>query len=106
MLFGEIIKNTGINLEDYPKSSNIEIHLYDGKERISNEKTISFVKPLFEEREASLQNFKNFLAGLEQEDVSSMNVKVDIDSVILFYKSPRAIIFLRNPSLDTMDYMG
>ena len=105
MLFGEIIRNTGIDPEDFPKSSNIEIQLYDGKDRVSTEETVKYAKPLFEERNCSLKNFKSFLAGLEQEDLTSMNVKVDINCVLLFYKTPRAIIFLRNPSMNPIDYM-
>ena len=105
MKFAEIIRNAGINPEDFPKSSNIEIHLYDGKNRESTEETVKYAKPLFEENDSSLKNFKSFLTGIEQEDVSSMNVKVDIDFVILFYKTPRSIIFPRKPSMDPMDYM-
>ena len=106
MKFAEIIRNAGLNPKDFEKASNIPTTLYDGKNRTSSEETVTFVKPLFEENEGSLKNFNNFLIGLEKEEIESLNVRVDIDSVILFHQTPRAIVFLRHPSMDPMDYMA
>lgn len=106
MKFAEIIRNAGIKVEDFPKSSNIEIHLYDDKNRIVPGETITYAKPFFEENPYSLKNFESFITGIETEDITSMNVKIDADVVILFFKSSRIIIFRRkNSSLESMDYM-
>ena len=105
MKFAEIIRNTGLNPDDYKKSSNIHATLYDGKNRISSEETVTYIKPLFEENEGAFKNFKNFLIGLENEEIESINVRVDMDAVVLFHRTPRAIVFLRRPSMDPIDYM-
>ena len=41
MLFGEIIRNAGLNPKDYPHCSSIEISHYDGKDRIEKNKTVT-----------------------------------------------------------------
>ena len=105
MKFAEIIRNAGLNPKDFEKVSNIPTTLYDGKNRICSEETVTFIQPFFKENHYSLKNFKDFLIGLEKEEIDSLNVRVDIDSVILFYRTPRAIVFLRHPNLDPMDYM-
>ena len=105
MKFAEIIREAGLNACEFKKTSDITIHLYDGKNRIDTEDTVHYIEPLFKHNEASFLNFKNFLTGLEKETIESMNVKIDIDTVILFYKSPRAIVFFRNPSMSSLDYM-
>ena len=104
MKFAEIIKNSGLKTEDFPKSSKIEIELYDGKERLSTEESVKYGSPLFEERPIILENFKAFIAGLEKEEIAKMNVKIDINSVVLFYKTGRAISFPRVLPLDPLDY--
>lgn len=105
MKFAEIIKNAGLKVEDFPKSSEIEIKLYDGKERVSTEESVKYGSPLFEERPIILENFKAFIAGLEKDEIDKMNVKIDINSVVLFYKTGRAISFPRVVPLDPMDFM-
>lgn len=105
MKFAEIIRNAGLNPENFKNSANIKIHLYDGKDRVDSAETVHYIEPFFKNNESSLLNFKNFLIGLEKENIDSMNVKVDINSVVLFYKTSRVIIFLRNPSMNPIDYM-
>lgn len=105
MKFAEILKNAGMNPQNFPKSSEIKTFLYDGKDRISSEENINYVEPFFKHNDGSFLNFQHFVNGIEQETIESMNVKVDITSVILFYKTPRAIVFLRNPSMNPIDYM-
>jgi len=105
MKFAEIIINSGIDLCKFKKVGNIDITLYDAKDRISCEENVHYVEPLFKHNEGSLKNFENFLTGLERETVDSMNVKVDISSVVLFYKTPRAIVFSRRISMHPLDYM-
>ena len=108
MKFTEIIRNSDITFArsvQFPKVHSIEVHLYDGKDRIHPEDTIQFVEPLFKENPASHANFYAFIVGLENEKEipKEMNVKIDISSVVLFYKTPRAITFLRIPPMDPMD---
>lgn len=104
MKFAEVIREAGLNPCNFENSSNIDISLYDGKDQISSEESIHYVEPFFKNNEGALKNFKGFITGLEKETVESMNIKIDINSVILFYKTTRAIVFLRNPPLDPMDY--
>ncbi len=105
MKFAEIIRNAGLNPENFKNSANIKIYLYDNKDRVSSEETVHYIEPFFKNNDSALLNFKSFLAGLEKENIESFNVKVDINSVILFYKTPRVIIFLRNPSMNPIGYM-
>lgn len=105
MKFAEIIREAGLKTEKFPKCSNIEICFYDGKNRIITEKEVHYVETLFKNNEPSFKNFQLFLNSLENEDIHAMNVKVDINSVVLFYKTPRAIVFMRNNSMDPLDYM-
>ena len=108
MKFSEILRNVNDSL-DHPnrfvKIRSIDVKLYDGKDRVSTEETVHFAEPLFKRNQDAYVNFCSFLTGLENEqDIpSKINIKIDICSVILFYKSPRAISFLRIPPMDPMD---
>ena len=105
MKFAEIIRNAGLTPEKFPNCADIEWHFYDGKDRLSSEESVQYVEPFFKNNEASLRNFCGFITGIEKEAIHSMNVRVDIDAVVLFYKTPRAITFLRNPTMNPLDYM-
>ena len=105
MKFAEVIREAGLNPCNFENSSNIDISLYDGKDRVSSEEDIHYAEPLFKNNEGALKNFNGFLTGLEKETIESMNIKIDINSVILFYKTPRAIVFLRNPPMNPIDFM-
>ena len=105
MKFAEVIRNAGLNPLDFPKASNITIELYDGKERLSVEETVNYAEPLFTKNEGSFLNFQSFVSGLELDPIESMKVKIDADSVILFYRTPRSIVFLRYTPMDPLDYM-
>jgi len=105
MRFSEIIRNAGLDVSRFPNCANIHIRLYDGKDRVSSEESVEYVRPLFVENPNSLKQFFNFLTGLEKENVTSMNVKVDVDSVVLFYQNPRAKVFPRKKTMDPIDYM-
>ena len=109
MKFAEIIREAGIDIScpaRFPKISCMEVHLYDGKDRVSSEESVKFVEPLFKENPNSHANFYAFIVGLENEKDTpkEMNVKIDISSVILFYKDPRAIAFMRTPRPDPLDW--
>ena len=107
MKFAEIIRNTGLDPLKFEKSSNIPIILYDGKNRPHPQDTVKYMDPLFKENEGSLLNFKNFLSGLEKENIASMNVQVNLNSVILFYNTPRSIVFFRQiPPMEPLDYLA
>ena len=105
MKFAEIIKNAGLEPAQFPKSSIIDISLYDGKDRIDENKTVSYAKPLFEEYPSSLKAFERYLSGIEKTSITSMLVKIDEMSVILLYKTPSPVVFLRK-FMDPMDYMN
>ena len=105
MKFAEIIRNAGLDVSRFPNCANIPIRLSDGKDRVISSESVEYVRPLFVETPNSLKQFFNFLTGLEKENVTSMNVKVDVDSVVLFYKNPRAKVFLRKKPMSPLDYM-
>ena len=102
MKFAQIISLTGLDPQPFPKCSEIEVSVYDGKDRIHSGEMIFFVEYLFKKNETSLARFHNYLSNLEKENISSMNVKIDENSVVLFYKTARAQLFLRN-STDPLD---
>ena len=104
MKFSEIIRNAALNPADFPKSSAITIQLYDGKERLVEDECITYAKPLFAENEEALKNFKAFLNGFEKEPIKEMKVRICIDAVVLFFRTPRALVFLRRPPIDPLDY--
>ena len=104
MKFAEIIKNAGLDPKQFPNCSIIDISLYDGKDRIEESETVNYAKPLFEEYPSSLKAFETFISGIEQGNVTSMLVKIDVNSVVLFYKTLRPVSFLRK-SIDPLDYM-
>lgn len=95
MKFAEIIRESGLNPEEFPTSSNISVTLYDRKDRISTEETIRFAEPLFRNNPVSRKNFYHFLVGLEESDIQTMNIKIDEYAVWVFYKSPNTKFFLR-----------
>ena len=105
MKFAEIIRNAGLDISRFPKCASIQIRLYDGKDRVISEKTVEYMKPFFAENISCLKRFKKFLNQLENESITSMNVKVDVGTVVLFYQNPRATIFLRTPAMNPLDYM-
>ena len=95
MTFAEIIRNAGFTSDFFPKASQIPITLYDRKDRVMTEENLRFAEPLFADNPNSMQKFYTFLKGLEEENIQDMKVKIDEHLVCVFYKSPRAIIFLR-----------
>ena len=105
MKFAEIIRNAGLEVARFPNCANINIRLYDGKDRVNSAESVEYTRPLFVENPNSLNKFFNFLTGLEKENVTSMNVKVDVDSVVVFYQNPRAKVFLRKKPMNPIDYM-
>ena len=106
MKFAEVIKNSGISPLAFPLSGEIDIQLLDGKERSINKSTITYVEPLFKENPGSMQNFRNFLTGFETEkNKESFKVKIDEISVILFYRTSRALVFMRKAPVDPLSYV-
>ena len=96
--FGTIIKEAGSRRILFPHSSKIDIVLYDSKDRKIQEE-VHFSKPLFADNIYSASKFYNFLNFLEEsEPVSSMNIKIDEDYLIIFYNTPQAIFFKRTPA--------
>lgn len=103
MLFAKIIEEAGFKSCRFPRSSSIPITLYDGKDRVLE--TAHYSKKLFAENTKSAVDFFSFLNYLEQQTVSSFNVKVDEFSVTAFYGTEQSISFKRNYSMDPLDYM-
>ena len=97
-----IIREAGFNPCVFPKCSQIPITVYDRKDRETMEEDLHFSKKLFADNANSATSFFNFITSLETNPVESINVKIDEFSVIVFYKTPQAIIFQRN-SLNPMD---
>ena len=103
MMLHDIIKEAGLKPCVFPKCSKIQITLYDGKDRELNQ--CVYATQLFAENLKSKVNFHNFLCYLENENVESMNVKIDVTHVIVYYKTPNSIAFSRVKPMDPLDYM-
>ena len=90
--FATIIQEAGLNKKDYEKCSEINVTLYDEKNEVNES---HFVEPLFSNNPDSLKKFKDFLVDLEKNPVPSMNVTIDANYVVVFYKTPNPKIFSR-----------
>ena len=105
MKFATILREAGISTSNFEKSSQIPITLFDGKDRENPNEDIHFAEPLFQNNPSAFKNFQTFLALLENRStIEKMNVKIDENAVIVFYKNPSCRIFLRK-ALNPMDYM-
>ena len=103
MKFDKIIKEAGFESCKFPRCSNIDVTLFD--ENDDKCEDIHFTRHLFSENPKSKINFFNFLCFLENEPVTSMNIKMDEDFLIVFYQSPKAYPFRKSAPLDPIDYM-
>ena len=100
MRFATILREAGFSSKEFKNCAEIPIVLYDRKDRIISD-DVHFVDKLFRDNQASYEKFYAFLITLEKgPSVSSMDVKIDETSVILFYKSPNFRIFSRMSFLD------
>lgn len=106
MKFATIIRAANHNVGFFQKCDAISITLYDGKDRVVN-CDVHYAEPLFKHNLKSFREFGQLLREWELEGIcpTSMNVKIDIDHVILFYKTPQAKIFPRKAPMDPLDYM-
>ena len=95
MKFATIIREAGLNEKDFENCSEISVTLYDAKDRIHENITLHFVEPLFWHNKDSLQKFQNFLVDLEENPVESINVEIDENHVVVFYKTPNPRFFSR-----------
>ena len=105
MKFATIIQKAGLNKDVFPKCSQIPVIVYDRKDRVYLAINLNFVMPLFEENRNSFIEFSHFLEKLEKDPPSTLDVKIDEASVVLFYKKPQEKVFSRIKSLDPIDYM-
>ena len=108
MKFAVILREAGFNTNIFEKCSQIPIVLYDGKNRIDMVEDVRFVKALFVNNSGSFIDFYEFLKELEnktEEITEPINVKIDANSVVVFYKTPHAKVFSRNQALNPIDYM-
>ena len=107
MKFATILRESGFSVKDFKKSSEISIILYDRKDRIDNVEDIKFVHTLFSNNTKSFIDFYEFVKELENnpEPPACINVKIDEYSVVVFYKTPQAKVFLRKEGINPMDFM-
>lgn len=95
MKFANIIREAGLNLDNFEKCTEISINLYDEKDKVNENNDVHFVEPLFSHNSNSLQKFQDFLVDLEKSPVSSMNIEIDENYVVVFYKKPNPKFFSR-----------
>lgn len=108
MKFDEIIRVVGVNPSIFPKVSQIDLVLYDCKDRIVNCSKLKFAEELFKNNYKEGLRFINYLISMERSSKSCSNITVLIDehSVVLFYKTPNAKVYRRTPSsMLSLDYM-
>lgn len=96
MKFAIILREAGFSISEFLKISEIPIVLYDGKNRIISDEEIHFSEKIFSKNLSSYDHFSAFLSELEKgPTISSMGIKIDESSLIIFYQSPKCRIFLR-----------
>lgn len=106
MKFAVILRESGIPTQDFKKSAEIPITLYDEDDWIDNNDDVQYQKKLFENNTKSLLNFYDFLKELENQPTpKSMNVMIGEHNVVLFYKTPHARSFSRTEPMNPMDFM-
>lgn len=114
MKFSNFIQAAGFDPKTFPKASKSDVTLYgdddfnvfNNEEVIDTSENINFAKDLFHENPAGKEDFNTFLKKLEASPVDSFNMRIDENSVIVFYKTPHPQTFLRKEPMAPMDYMG
>ena len=98
MKFATILRESGFSKNEFKKVSEISMILYDEKDRIVDADDIRFVDKLFKNNTKSFMKFYDFLKELKNNPNPpiSINVKIDENSVVVFYKTANPKIFLRN----------
>ena len=112
MKLATVLREAGVCTRVFPGCSEIDIVLYDGKDRIV-EDDVHYVESLFAKNIEVFDEFFDFIDELDSEAILTMNVKIDEEYVILFYKTSRAKCFRRKPvenpvgvpPMDPIDYM-
>ena len=113
MKFSEIIREAGFNPKNFSEASKSDVTLYgdddfnvfNAEEIVDDNTTINFTENLFAETPAEKEKFHHFLKELEASPVDSFNMRIDENSVIVFYKTPHPQTFLRKDPMDPIDYM-
>jgi hypothetical protein len=108
MKFDEVIRVVGVIPSIFPKISQIDLVLYDCKDRIVTGSKLKFAEDLFKNNFKEGLRFINYLISIEisSKTLDEISVLIDEYSVILFYKTPNAKIFRRSPkSMSPLDYM-
>ena len=103
MKFGKIIEEAGFNTYQFQTAASIPITLYDRNDDVLEK--VHYASELFSENTLSEVKFFNFISYLEKKPVTSMEVKIDEDYVIVFYNTNQAIHFKRTHSMEPLDYM-
>lgn len=105
MKLSEIIRESGISPEDFPKASEKTVTLYDSKNREITDQTLKLAKPMFHDNPQSKENFKRLLEKLEKSDLQSFNVFFDQGFLGFFYKTPKFQLFRRGRPVDPFEYL-
>jgi len=107
MKFSTVMKAAALHTLQYPAAEDIDITLYDGKDQIETNENVRYVEPLFINNPQSFDDFLMFVCDvLDTEFILHMNVKIDEDEVVCFYKTENAVTFSRKPpSMGPIDYM-
>ena len=94
MTLDTIIKEAGLRPCKFPRSSLIQVHLYNDEDQELD--TAHYARELFADNTKSAVEFFNFLCYLEEKTPSpSMNIKIDEHYVTVFYKTSQAYSFKR-----------
>ena len=109
MKFATVLTAAGILTEKFQRVSEIPIVLYDGKDRIDPSDTVQYNRSLFAGNNNSFLDFLDFLKELEETSTlpETINIKIDENSVIVFYKTTKTRRFSRKPkSMEPIDFMN
>lgn len=97
MKFEQIILGARLNASDYPNVSEINVNLFDSKNRLIEEEKITFHEPLFNTGSISYHNFVEFVSTKENFMIlpESFDAKLTPDALIIHWPGKSAKIFLR-----------
>lgn len=105
MKFAKIMELVGMgNLARiFTEAAEVDVFVYDGKDRIYEDDNIKFIEELFADNKESYKKFFDFVDRLNCDPVMSMDVKIDKDYVTVFYNTPASVSFRRKETLGSFD---
>lgn len=104
MKFATIIREAGYNMDEFKKTAEISLVLYDEKNRIESDENVHYAEKIFAKNLDSYAKFYSFLKELEEKPVDSISIMITEHHVIVLGKSQESKFFPRTIPLEPIDY--